>query len=154
MALQAPAPRDERARFLYLLWDDKFLTEKPYQVFVPLPDGVPEERQSNLNFAQSEEVIVMDIRGHPIDDFSLDTSGFEVARCETKLEDFLCPDDIESIYLQEMKDLLRARMPDAEKIVIFDWRIRKSVETKPDERVNMDDKMTPLLPAQHVHIGS
>jgi len=32
-------------------------------------------------------------------------------------------------------------------------QIRKSVNTPPAEMVNMDNKIAPLLPARHVHIG-
>ena len=115
--------KDAKTALLYLQWDEKFLTEKPYQVFVPLPDGIPEECQSNLHFALGEVEVVTDIRGRE-GDFTLDKNGFAVCQQNSKLENFTDAKEIERIYLPEVVELLKENVKDAEKIVIFDWRVR------------------------------
>jgi len=119
-------PQDQTASFMYLLWDDRFLVEKPYQVFVPLPTGVPEECQSNMEFGAADEQVVTDIRGCR-EEFSLDNNGFAVSRLATKLQTFSDCDEIERVYLAEVSNLLRERMESVERIVIFDWRVRVSM---------------------------
>lgn len=72
---------DERAHLSYIQWHDKYYREKPYQVFVPLPEGVPEERASNIEFALGDEEIVRDIRGADAK-FTLDEHGFTTCTME------------------------------------------------------------------------
>ena len=49
----------------------------PYQVFVPLPVGVSEERATNLVFDLGDEEMMRDIRGSRAS-FTLDEHGFTI----------------------------------------------------------------------------
>lgn len=53
---------DKSIKLSYLQWQDKYLVEKPYDVFVPMPVGVPEERVTNLAFNLGDEEMIRDIR--------------------------------------------------------------------------------------------
>ncbi|MCJ1394891.1 hypothetical protein MMC18_007771 [Xylographa bjoerkii] len=142
---------NETVQFSYLRWQDEYLIEKPYQVFIPLPKGVPEERATNLKFALGEKETVKDIRGTDIK-FTLNEHGFTTSVLDNASHTS-SETEITTSYIPEICELVK-KTANADSIVPFDWRIRKSVSPVKSEVINLNDNMIPLLPARHVHIGN
>lgn len=145
-----PSPQmDEIVQLSYLQWQDKYLVEKPYQVFVPLPRDVPEERASNLDFALGNKEIIKDIRSTSTV-FTLDENGFATSVMEMSPHLF-SESEIRNRYLPAICDLVK-NAAKADCVVPFDWRIRNSVSPVKSGIIDMNNNMIPLLPARHVHI--
>ena len=160
---------DEHAKLSYLQWQDKYLVEKPYQVFVPMPIGVPEENASNLVFGLGDEEVIRDIRGSSTN-FSLDEHGFTICSMEMSPHSF-SEMEIKNDYIPKTCELVKESL-NADLVVPFDWRvgrattreplisynntweqIRKSASPIEARIINLEEQMIPLLPAVHVHIG-
>lgn len=160
---------DESTKLSYLQWQEKYLAEKPYQVFVPLPVGVPEENASNLVFDLGDEEVIRDIRGSSTS-FSLDEHGFTTCSMEMSPHSF-SEMEITNDYIPKTCELVKEAV-NAELVVPFDWRvgrattrdflisynntfeqIRKSTSPIKAKVINLEEQMIPLLPATHVHIG-
>jgi hypothetical protein len=58
------ALKDQQAAFEYLEWQDLYEEEKPFEVFVQIPDGLPDARRTNLVFNKVCTQPVKDIRGN------------------------------------------------------------------------------------------
>ncbi|OAL45364.1 hypothetical protein IQ07DRAFT_684291 [Pyrenochaeta sp. DS3sAY3a] len=140
----------ETARFQYLKWDEKFRTEKPYQILSGLSESSSVSR-TNVTFEQAEqEEKVTDIRENP-DAYSLDTTGFAVHRIENGFLDWFNEQRVESEYIpQYVVPFLRQHVKDATRIIIFDWHLRRN--SPGDSRVDLNDNTQPLLPAKVVHV--
>ncbi|KAI4093392.1 MAG: hypothetical protein LQ348_003105 [Seirophora lacunosa] len=141
---------DEMTKLSYLQWQDVYTAEKPYQVFLALPEGVPEEKLSNLEFDLGDTELIRDLRAADTL-FSLDEHGFTTATME------LCPhsfseDEINNQYIPEVCEMVK-KSTNADRVISFDWRISKSVSPVKADVIDKNDNMMPLLPALHVHIG-
>lgn len=160
---------DESVKLSYLQWQEKYLAEKPYQVFVPLPMGVPEENASNLVFRLGDEEVIRDIRGSSTS-FSLDEHGFAIGSMDMSPHLF-SEVEITNEYIPRTCELVKEAV-NADLVIPFDWRvgrattrgyivsynnklkqIRKSVTSVKAKVINLEEQMIPLLPAVHVHIG-
>jgi hypothetical protein len=115
------SPHIEHARLRHLKWDPIYLKEKPYQVFVNVPDG---ERSTNLVF-ETIEKDVADIRGQE-QEYSLKDNGFRYINSPSKLNgaDFDRQEEIERVYLSECEELIKSHVAGADQTFIFDWRVR------------------------------
>ena len=161
---------DKSIQLAYLQWQDKYLVEKPYQVFVPLPVGVPEESAKNSAFDLGDEEVIRDIRSSNTK-FTLAEQGFTTCRMEMSPHLF-SETEIINDYIPATCELVKAAV-DAETVIPFDWRvrnditqgspafyrnkprqIRKSASPIKAELVDLEENMIPLLPAIHVHIGN
>lgn len=114
---------DESVQLSYLQWQEKYHIEKPYQVFVPLPEGVPEEKASNLEFALGEEEIVRDIRGTDTN-FTLDKHGFTIRMMDISPHWF-SETEIKNRYIPETCEFVK-EVVKAEHVIPFDWRVNLS----------------------------
>lgn len=115
---------DERVQLSYIQWHDKYFMEKPYQVFVPLPEGVPEERASNIDFALGNEEIVRDIRGVDAK-FTLDKHGFTT--CTMEMSPHLFSEtEIQHRYIPETCEFVK-NVVKADRVIPFDWRVTFSI---------------------------
>jgi hypothetical protein len=111
------------ANLSFLQWQELYKVEKPYEIYVDLPEGHPGVTQNNLLF-ERVKTIIKDVRGHE-KSFKLETQGFQFAEFPTKLQDADLDNRhrVESIYLPEAEHLLRKEYPNASRIFIFDWRV-------------------------------
>lgn len=160
---------DESVQLSYLQWQEKYHIEKPYQVFVPLPEGVPDEKASNLEFYLAEKEIVRDIRGTDTN-FTLDKHGFTIRTMDISPH-LLSETEINNRYIPATCEFVKEIIK-ADRVIPFDWRvnsystlniynlqinlfvqIRKSASPVKANIIDLQDNMIPLLPARHVHIG-
>ncbi|QSZ31932.1 hypothetical protein DSL72_001501 [Monilinia vaccinii-corymbosi] len=102
-------------------------------------------------------VTVHDIRGSE-DQYTLDTTGFQVVNHASQEKDFEDEERIKSIYYKETEELLK-RETGASKIFIFDHTIRREPidkrESKPASTDAVDKNPAPVTrrgPVQRVHI--
>jgi len=109
------------ATLKFLDWQELYETEKPFQIFINIPDEAEDKRTSNLVF-EDVEVAVHDVRGRE-KDFDLDTNGFRFLKHSSILDDFHSKALIEDIYLPEVEALLRKEVEDVDKVFFFDWRV-------------------------------
>lgn len=163
---------NERARLTYLKWDKLYETEKPFQIFVPLPDDVEDSRTDNLIFESEEEQEILDIRGSE-SQFSLDDNGFQIVSSGTKMDAFDSKAKIEDVYLPELVELLQRHVAGADRIVFFNWRVRLYIRLaktrltgihnqirrndpskEEGEMININDPLQHLLPITQVHIDT
>jgi len=107
----------------YLKRLEIYQTEKPFQLFIPVDENAPDPRSSNLEFETKKQTFV-DIREN-LDDFSLDSHGFEVGMHPTALTlaDFHNRDTVESLYFDEVKEILTTVESGYDEVFIFDYRV-------------------------------
>ena len=115
---------DKSIKLSYLQWQDKYLVEKPYQVFVPLPVGMPEESGTNLAFDLGDEEVIRDIRSSSIK-FTLSEHGFTT--CWMEMSPHLFSEtEIINDYIPATCELVKAAV-NAETVIPFDWRVRHGI---------------------------
>ena len=112
---------DLQVHLSFLSWQDLYATEKPFQIFIDIPTGAEDQRDTNLVFKKAL-VEVRDIR-HLSIDLSLDANGFIYRKHTTKTEDFTQKGMVEQSYLPEIEELLKAEMEDVDRVFFFDWRV-------------------------------
>ena len=111
---------DKSIKLSYLQWQNKYLVEKPYQVFVPLPKGVPEESATNLAFDLGDEEVIRDIRSSSTK-FTLTEHGFTTFWMEMSPHSF-SEMEIINDYIPATCELVKAAV-NAEIVIPFDWRV-------------------------------
>lgn len=107
----------------YIRWHEKYHVEKPYQVFMPLPDGIPEEKASNLEFDLGNEEIVKDIRGAN-NPFTLDEHGFTTCSMDMSPHWFSEKEIIDR-YIPAICEMVKELLK-ADRVISFDWRVNSS----------------------------
>ena len=113
-----------QAQFSYLEWQSLYKTEKPFELFIDhLPDTVKDQRRTNLVFRPTEYEPVTNVRGSQ-DLYALDVHGFAFTTHKTKVKDFREVETVEREYFAEMTEHIRRHVDGADKVVIFDWRVR------------------------------
>ena len=100
-----------------------YKNEKPFQVYIPIPEDSPDQRITNLEFEENT-VEFHDIRETEHQP-TLDNNGFTVRRYPSALEDgdFLSRPVVESTYFQEMETILKQEDPSIDRIFFFDYRV-------------------------------
>jgi len=162
------------ARLRYIKWDDKFLTEKPYHLYMDPPPGLP---ISNYTIIPGPVETIHNLRGRE-DDFNLNDNGFVVVHqpfplagssssgasdMEGTPEEGVAPkiDEtfINEIYLPSLESLLHRTLghpPSECEIIWFDWRVRSSDGSKRQVPTGtkwyLDDRSVELAPVQTVHV--
>ncbi|KAH8746035.1 methyltransferase CmcJ [Hyaloscypha finlandica] len=134
----------------FLDWQELYETEKPFQIFINIPDEPEDKRTSNLVF-EDVEVAVHDVRGRE-KDFDLDANGFRFLKHSSILDDFHSKALIEDIYLPEVEALLRKEVEDVDKVFFFDWRLRNTLPEATNGIIDLNDLTNWLRPVMHVHI--
>lgn len=117
-------PVNTAAQLMYVQWQDLYKTEKPFQIFVATPENEASIRDTNLVFELGDEQTIHDIRGNEAA-FSLDHHGFTVSTYDTKMTAWDSVSTIESIYLPEIESLISGNVEGADRVFIFDWRVRE-----------------------------
>lgn len=114
--------KHERTKLMYLRWEDKFNSEKPYQI---VSENIPElDRLARSNIAMMEgpEEFIEDIRGRETA-FGLDENGFMVLKHTFPAIDYQRHQDVEEIYKPEVERLLKRNVEGVDKVVFFNWRV-------------------------------
>ena len=57
------------------------------------------------------------------DRFNLDKNGFEYITHESKVKAFDNQAEIESVYLPETEEIIRKRVKNADRLLVFDYRV-------------------------------
>lgn len=140
--------------FRYLVWDDLFYEEKPFEILTDIPKDAPDQRKTNLTFTEGREELVVNCRGIE-NNFSLDTHGFSFHKHKSALtpDDFHNRQEVESTYLPECEELLRKLVQNVDQVFFYNWRLRCSSDEKIEGSViNFSDPTSPLGAAVHVHV--
>ncbi|KAH8682291.1 methyltransferase CmcJ [Xylariales sp. PMI_506] len=129
-----------------------YQSEKPFQLFIPIEKDAPDQRTSNLEF-EPRECTFRDIRDS-LQDYSLDTHGFQVEECPTNL-DFPSFQDraiVESRYFSEVEQILKRIQGGFDRVFIFDWRLRNASTPRTGVEFDMNDFTSWLRPSPNVHV--
>ena len=114
---------DQTIMLSYLQWQEKYLVEKPYQVYGPLPASVPEEIATNLVFRRADPEVIRDIRGSSTN-FTLDEHGFTACSMDTSPHP-LSETEIINDYIPKTCELVKKAV-NAECVVPFDWKVSRA----------------------------
>lgn len=110
-----------RAPVHFIKWLPLYEHEKPFNIFINLPKDAQDTRTNNLEFDVVDTNFV-NVRGHE-SAFSLDDHGFEYVDLPHEFEDFGDRHAVENVYLPQLERYIRQRLPDAEEIAMFEWRV-------------------------------
>lgn len=105
----------------FMDWQELYSREKPFQIFIDIPDDADDQRSSNLVF-KNVQVPLKDVRTVP-DNFSLDANGFIFRKYKTNVSDISNRETVETAYLPEIENILREEIAGVDRIYIFDWRV-------------------------------
>lgn len=113
--------QDLDVNLLFLQWQKLYEREKPFQIFIDVPNGALDQRDSNLVF---EKVMckIQDIRRLSCD-FQLDDFGFTYINHASKTIDFSNRKIVDRNYLPEIEVLLKRELHDVDRVFLFDWRV-------------------------------
>ncbi|KXJ88484.1 hypothetical protein Micbo1qcDRAFT_17472 [Microdochium bolleyi] len=141
-----------QARVDYLKRLPLYQVEKPFQLFIPIEPDAKDQRPSNLEF-ESKEVTFHDVRDQ-LSDCRLDSHGFQLLRHPTGLPSasFENRGLVESVYFDEVRDILKTVDGGYDKIFIFDWRLRDAGRPRAGHEFDMNDLTTWLRPSPTAHI--
>jgi hypothetical protein len=121
---ELPTPHGgfDKATFRYFDWKPEYEKVRPYEVLFDIDPkaGVP---RCNFSFVPgSEPEEVTSIRGRE-QDFSLDKHGFAIGSHKTTFEDWFDREALQKRYIPELEQWLLTQLPDAERVVAYDWRV-------------------------------
>ncbi len=105
----------------FLDWQELYSREKPFQIFIDIPEDATDQRSSNLVF-KGIQVPLKDVRAMP-DQFSLDANGFIFRKHKTDVRNFADGKTVETAYLPEVEAILRDEIEGVDKVFFFDWRV-------------------------------
>ncbi|PVH81943.1 hypothetical protein DL98DRAFT_621493 [Cadophora sp. DSE1049] len=148
---------NQRKSLTYLKWQNIYQTVKLYQALMEVPKGVT---HSNLVFENGPEELIKDVRGRE-SLFNLDDNGFTFKKHQFVTQALFTKDKIESVYLQEVHDLIKNEIPGADEMFVFNWQLMRNVRTadeaktdkKDGDQIYLDDSMEWIKPVNHVHVG-
>jgi hypothetical protein len=110
--------KNETIQLNYIEWQDKFATEKPYEVLSEVPAGFP---RSNFSCSPAVPETIEDIRGRE-KLFNLQDHGFQIWKHQHMVEEF-SKESIEQIYLPSLDSLLKEVFGPGTETYFFDWRV-------------------------------
>ena len=119
------ASRDLEVSLSFLQWQDLYETEKPFQIFINIPEDAQDQRDTNLVFKRVP-LTVHDVRGIS-PNFTLDTNGFIYRHHTFKPTDFSHRPSVEQTYLPQIEQLLKTEVDGADRIFFFDWRVSQNI---------------------------
>ena len=105
----------------FLDWQELYASEKPFQIFIDIPEDAEDQRDTNLVF-KKVNVAVRDVRESSTN-FSLDANGFIFRKYVPKTTDFSQRTVIERSYLPEIEKVLKEELEDVDRVFVFDWRV-------------------------------
>lgn len=110
--------KHERTKLMYLQWEEKFNSEKPYHI---VSENIPElDRlaRSNITMMEGPEELIEDIQGRETT-FGLDKNSFMVCKHTFPAIDYQRNQDVEEIYKPEVDKLLKRNVERVDKVVFF-----------------------------------
>jgi len=117
--------------------------------YLPNADGSPPEPsyvgrpETYIRPVEPHTAIVHDIRGSEVN-FSLDKTGFEIVKLESKEKEFVDEDAIKNVYYKEVEELLK-KATGGNRVFIFDHTVRRATPSTP-QAISLRG------PVQRVHI--
>lgn len=126
--------RDVQASLSFLDWQDLYEVEKPFQIFINIPEDAEDQRDTNLVFKRVC-VMIWDVRGLSTE-LSLDTNGFIYRQHTMRTIDCTNREDVQQSYLPEVEELLKREVEGADRVFFFDWRV---CESRPTPRPCISD---------------
>lgn len=115
--------KDQKVYFEYFKWKELYKEEKPYEVFIQIPDHIEHSRRTNLTFERVAEQTVQDIRGEEFK-FTLDQNGFQYLKAPTSFTAFKDRTAVERVYQRECEELLKKHVDSVDRVFFFNWRVR------------------------------
>lgn len=116
-------PGNVQTETYYADWDDKFHSEKPYELkFVP-PENFP---LTNMTWSRRDGIDVTDIRGHE-SRYNARDHGFQLSPMTTTLayEDFDDIQKVDQVYTKEVAECLRSTL-NAARVLVFDHNVKQT----------------------------
>lgn len=116
---------DQRARLVYIQWQDHYKIERPYIITSAHYQGdIP---RTNVVLSKNiEEEIIHDARGQE-SSFELDTHGFtfrHLKGAEAGFKDFYNKEAVEQSFIPDtVVPFLKKHVEGAGRIVVFDWHV-------------------------------
>lgn len=110
-----------RAELKFLKWQPLYELEKPFQIFINIPDDAKDKRTTNLNF-ENVQVELTDARILS-PQLSLDERGFVYRKHEIAPLDYTNRKEVECAYLPEIESLLKTELDGVDQVFFFDWRV-------------------------------
>lgn len=152
MAAIVATPRHEQATFSYIQWKDIYSDEKPYEILADLPTEASSAAKTNITLEKGSPVNVTDVRGLE-EDFSLDKNGFAFIKHKSDFTEFDKSKFVETEFLPNIVEpFLKKHVEGADRIVFFDWHLRRNVREEAPEKIDINDGSHALLPVNYPHI--
>jgi hypothetical protein len=108
---------------------DVYAKEKPYWLFIGRPEHMPNLDLTNVKTDAVTGIPLRDVRGHEAE-YSLDKHGFQYIKHHQTFDAFDDEQRIIDEYLPQVERTIRDSIPYAEKIFVYDWRVRKLASNK------------------------
>ncbi|KAI8960372.1 hypothetical protein F5Y11DRAFT_349625 [Daldinia sp. FL1419] len=147
-------PGDTKVELRFIKPLSKYKTEKPYWLFVGRPSEFSEIDLTNVELETVPGIPLHDIRNDG-ESYTLDDHGFQFVKHDQTFVEFDDEKLIESEYLPQVEKVIRDNVPDAQKVFVFDWRIRQQMSTDDANKlispVQIQDRTHILAPSQTVH---
>ncbi|OCT51255.1 hypothetical protein CLCR_09210 [Cladophialophora carrionii] len=137
----------------FLKWLPLYEKEKPFQIFINIPEDATDKRTTNLAF-ENVKVTIEDVRSFPRNHFLLDKHGFTYHSHYLQLDHIADRESVEQRYLPAMESLLRSALESVDRVFFFDWRLRKNAPETEGALIDLNDLTTWLRPALHLHVGT
>jgi len=134
---------------------DLYAKEKPYWLFIGKPRDKLDVEPTNVKLDTVRDIPLHDVRGKE-SQYNLEQHGFKFIKNHHTFKQFHDQDQIVADYLPQVEELIKRHVPYAEKIHIYDWRIRQ--ELVGDDTLisanQIQDRKTILAPSSTVHTDS
>ncbi|KAF5228607.1 hypothetical protein FAUST_10975 [Fusarium austroamericanum] len=147
-------PGDTVADLCFIKDLQLYKREKPYLLFVGKPASAEHEKHTNVELETVSNVPVHDVRGRQ-HEYTIDEHGFQFVTHQQMFSDFDNENLISQHYLREVEKVISKNIPYANRVLVFDWRLRKQMTTaEANETISpsqLDDRLLLLAPSQTVH---
>ncbi len=116
------ASLDEKVELRFLQWQDRYKSEKPFEIVTETIQG-SENRRTNLVFGTNGEQNIKDIRGSEKTRFALDSHGFAYRSEPCWFDGYDNKQRILEEYLPWAESIIKQEVGDVFRVFIFDWRV-------------------------------
>ncbi|KAF2437989.1 methyltransferase CmcJ [Karstenula rhodostoma CBS 690.94] len=152
MSTVAAMSRHEQAIFSYIQWKDIYKDEKPYEILADLPIEANGTAKTNITLEKGTADNVTDVRDREAE-FSLDNNGFAFIKHKSDFTEFDKSKFVEDEFLPKVVEpFLKKHVEGADRIVFFDWHLRRNVREEAPEKIDINDGSHALLPVNYPHI--
>jgi len=110
----------------YIKWDDKYLHEKPFQLYVDIPIEVPNSVRGNVSFEDGPVEQIQDARGKS-GELTLDSHGFAFIDFATEFSSWEDPAAVQRDFYDEISKLLKERVEGGDFIHPFEYRVGENL---------------------------